>query len=525
MSSYWDERFLKHIDISNSRIVVEVGARYGDESKTLANIFSNAHIYSFECNPLLTETCKTKLSDISNVTFFDIGLGDKETILPFYHYHADNDGASSLYKRIDYNNTQKYIGDVCVKTLQSVMNENNINHIDLLCMDVQGFELNILKGCGDFLENINFIIMEEPVPKVSEIFLPKGVHSHYIGAPTSQEIKTFMNSHHFFEVERIRENFTEDNVMYKRVSSSFYLQQEQEITNSFIRLQEFMENKFQCKEPFFIGRLSGNETSLAGKILSNKPTIQINRSLVYNMLSGSGIRFKNDQDLIDYAKEYYNSILNCNMLGVFDGIVGDQAKEINELLDKSKAEIEKFNAVSFEFFTFLDKPFYKIDSIFENKTILVILSHEETLKHQLNKLDLIYPDENNIRNQGLFRNTKFITYKPAQQHCGLSDGQSWKVHMDKMKQDLSKLVSENNIDVVFASCGGFSMILSDYIYKELKTSVIYAGGVLQLFFGILGERWISHFPRIMKLSNSHWIRPLDVDTPKSKKKCENGCYW
>jgi hypothetical protein len=32
MSNYWDSKFLKHIDVSNVKIVFEVGARYGSEN-------------------------------------------------------------------------------------------------------------------------------------------------------------------------------------------------------------------------------------------------------------------------------------------------------------------------------------------------------------------------------------------------------------------------------------------------------------------------------------------------------------
>jgi hypothetical protein len=40
--------------------------------------------FSFECNPLTVESCRTKLADISNVTFIPCGLGSKNEMLPFY---------------------------------------------------------------------------------------------------------------------------------------------------------------------------------------------------------------------------------------------------------------------------------------------------------------------------------------------------------------------------------------------------------------------------------------------------------
>ena len=75
--------------------------------------------------------------------------------------------------------------------------------------------MNILKGAGDFIKNINYVIMEEPKEIINTEYLPSGIHSKYINAPSSQEIKEFMKEKGFLEIERIEENAIEDNVMYK----------------------------------------------------------------------------------------------------------------------------------------------------------------------------------------------------------------------------------------------------------------------------------------------------------------------
>ena len=52
----------------------------------------------------------------------------------------------------DYNreNPQKEIIVNGIR-LDTFINENNINNIDLLCMDLQGYELNALKSLGNHL--------------------------------------------------------------------------------------------------------------------------------------------------------------------------------------------------------------------------------------------------------------------------------------------------------------------------------------------------------------------------------------
>ena len=220
MSYYWDKQFIQHLQTSNIKTVFEVGARYGDETKMLKTTFPNSEIFSFECNPNSIDNCETNLKNIENINFHGIGLGDKEDILPFYSYINNNDGASSFLKRIDFETTQKQTGFVTIKRIDNFVKNRNIQNIDLLCMDVQGYELNVLKGAGEFIQNISYIIMEEPKPIINTNYLPNGLHSKYITAPSSQAIKEFMNEHHFIEIERICENNIEDNVMYKHMNNA-----------------------------------------------------------------------------------------------------------------------------------------------------------------------------------------------------------------------------------------------------------------------------------------------------------------
>ncbi len=220
MSYYWDEKFIKHLGHGDIKTIFEVGARYGDESIVLSQIFKDSIIHSFECNPLTVDICRNKLANHKNIIFNAHGLGNNNETLPFYSFIDNNDGASSLFKRIDYDTTQRYTGFVNIKKLSTYIETNNIKSIDLLCMDIQGYELNVLKGAEQYLSNIKYIIMEEPKPIINTMFLPEGIHSKYLDSPTSQEIHDFMIKNRFIEIERIHENMIEDNVMYKNTNYS-----------------------------------------------------------------------------------------------------------------------------------------------------------------------------------------------------------------------------------------------------------------------------------------------------------------
>jgi hypothetical protein len=61
----------------------------------------------------------------------------------------------------DYNrpNPQKEIILPGIR-LNTFINQNNIIDIDLLCIDLQGYELNALKSLGNNLDNVKYIITE-----------------------------------------------------------------------------------------------------------------------------------------------------------------------------------------------------------------------------------------------------------------------------------------------------------------------------------------------------------------------------
>jgi hypothetical protein len=286
---------------------------------------------------------------------------------------------------------------------------------------------------------------------------------------------------------------------------------------SFIILQTTIIEKQKNFTHFFIGRLSGNEQNLCGTLINK---INIPPLLIKNMLFGAGIQFKSNKDIIDYVKLLDTATSHTDLLGVWDSSMYMQCKLYYDYIDKAYPKLKKICAHAIEPYYYLDHPDYKFNTIFENKKVLIITSHKETTLNQLSKGAV-----KNVFNKPIFHETtSFYIYKPPQQNGESHDNNSWSFHFDTMKNDINKIKKEFDFDIALVGCGGFGMIISDYIHKDLKSSVIYVGGALQLFFGIMGSRW-SASPDIKKLQNTNWTNVLDSDKPKNIKLCENGCYW
>ena len=96
-------------------------------------------------------------SNSNKLSFFNkFGLGSENKEL--YYYPA----YQSFYDRINSCKISDEPNKVLLRigTAKDYITENNINQIDFIKIDTEGFEMDVLKGFGDFLKNIKIIQFE-----------------------------------------------------------------------------------------------------------------------------------------------------------------------------------------------------------------------------------------------------------------------------------------------------------------------------------------------------------------------------
>jgi len=270
---------------------------------------------------------------------------------------------------------------------------------------------------------------------------------------------------------------------------------------------KLLQNLVSNKNPFFVGRLSGIETRLCGLKLSNK---RIDRQLFMMMLVNAGIYMKTEEDVNKYIDLYLSSVDSCDNLGVWDGLMYTQALDFYNYA-KNRYSHKYFPAQSLEPFYYFNQPYYK--PLFVNKNILIITSHEKTVLKQISKIDSIFPKK-------IFDNCQFIVVRAPIQSGHSCDGILWFEHYKELQDKIRNL----KFDVALVGCGGFGMPICNFIFTEMKSSVMFVGGSIQLFFGIIGSRWLSN-DKVKELINDSWCWPLDEDKPNGYKYIEGGCYW
>lgn len=166
-SNYLNRGLLAFIERTSVRSMLELGAHDGKDTIELSKYF-DADIHAFECHPEMIPLACERCRGRPLVRLVEKAVWDADTRIPFYPVvrptqngrPIDNPGASSCFlARDDYH--QRYeqsVIEVEALRLDGYCATHRLSQIDLICMDVQGAALHALRGLGDGLRNVRYII-------------------------------------------------------------------------------------------------------------------------------------------------------------------------------------------------------------------------------------------------------------------------------------------------------------------------------------------------------------------------------
>lgn len=144
------------------KVLFDIGANDGHYTKILINEFSkHDQIYCFEPSQFSFNDLVKNFGSSKNVELVNLGLGSKKEKRMLYFDH-EGSGWASVFERKDtgFNHHLNKSEEISIVTLDEYCKEKNIETIDFLKADVEGFELEIFKGAKNMLPHINFIQFE-----------------------------------------------------------------------------------------------------------------------------------------------------------------------------------------------------------------------------------------------------------------------------------------------------------------------------------------------------------------------------
>lgn len=273
----------------------------------------------------------------------------------------------------------------------------------------------------------------------------------------------------------------------------------------------YIKEVIQKNKPFFIGRIAGCELKVAYCILKGDFMDIVDE--LKELENNAGIYTKDTSSLSEYANRLIESYKHCTVIAEWEktGKVFAHTGSGQEYITKLTPSISKIDARALEPYYFKDNWMPSI----KGKKILIIHPFSKTFLKQVQNINKIFPGNE------WFEDCKIDFATPPLTLAGNHQNKDWQEHLIPF---LESLRDKSDFDIALVAAGGYGMIIADYIFTDMGKSVMYIGGALQIFFGVIGKRWFDN-KEIVKLVNDDWIRPGKEDKPDNFTRVEKGCYW
>ncbi|MEL7038529.1 MAG: FkbM family methyltransferase [Cyanobacteria bacterium J06592_8] len=151
------------------KTIFDIGANIGQTSLFLNKHFNNAEIFAFEPASQTFKSLCENSQHAERIKPFNLAVGSQEDELLISI--RENSELNTLVRESSKNTAlEKTVETVKVTTVDTFCQQQKIEKIDLLKMDVQGFELEVLKGAESYLKNnlVSFIYSEVSFEKANK---------------------------------------------------------------------------------------------------------------------------------------------------------------------------------------------------------------------------------------------------------------------------------------------------------------------------------------------------------------------
>ena len=160
------------------KIVYDIGAYHGNWAKDFMEVFPDVTMFMFEAQQSKEQILKSFSESNSNIHFCIALLSSNDGNSVIFN---ENETASSVILKPPFTWADKKI----TISLDSIIKQNNYPLPDFLKLDVQGHELEVLKGGSIALNNAELCLLEVSLLDIGE------------GNPLLSDIVKFMNEQNF----------------------------------------------------------------------------------------------------------------------------------------------------------------------------------------------------------------------------------------------------------------------------------------------------------------------------------------
>lgn len=140
--------------------VLDIGANIGFYAKLLSEMTgSKGKVYSFEPDARNFKYLKNKVRNLTNVELFQGAVSEKNETLKIYR---------SKLLNVDHRtypvNNYESVDEIAAWSIDSLVADKTIQRVDVIKIDIQGYELSAFKGMQQLLKNASPKILAEYWP-------------------------------------------------------------------------------------------------------------------------------------------------------------------------------------------------------------------------------------------------------------------------------------------------------------------------------------------------------------------------
>ncbi len=161
VGTFWLYDVQRFAGTRNLRIVFDVGANIGQTAYGLVRYLPHAQIFCVEPVGPTLQRLKSRYAHYHNIQFVQLAFGSRreQRTIPL---HKDSERNTLCAEQLQDANLTGEIETVTVETIDNFCRDHAIDRIDILKMDVQGWELEALRGADIMLSRdaVQFVMAE-----------------------------------------------------------------------------------------------------------------------------------------------------------------------------------------------------------------------------------------------------------------------------------------------------------------------------------------------------------------------------
>ncbi len=315
-------------------------------------------------------------------------------------------------------------------------------------------------------------------------------------------------------------------------------------------LYNMMRLSILQNRPIFIGKIGAIELQIIYQtiLISRKMLKDYNPGISYEAINTAGMHPPNNDTFKLFTQVFLDAIRPLNILAswnnnllqveemIWNQFITQPQPSLPHSIPHTTSQNQTYppelkgivDLMSLE--SFYTKPEYWWQTLYKDKTILVISPFTKSIEQQLE-----YPQRDKVWS-GKWANfwDKSITFKFIKfphPYATLSKDEQVNYPgniLEVLEKYYQYIDNVGQFDIALVGTGCFSIPLCSYIKIKKGKSAFHLGGGLQMMFGVYGNRWFqdgnpNEF--FKEYINEHWIRPIVNEVPQGYKQQENGAYF